>query len=192
MRNFTFAILCGFSSLALAQGGPHHPPSGHHHHHRQYQHGHHQPHQHHQHNHAYGSNDYAADFAAAEWAAQVLVEQCWVRLLPSTVPSAGYFVIRNESAKDVELIAAATPSYEQVMLHETIEINGMAAMQNVEKIIIPAQSALEFKPGGWHAMYEQPTEDLAVGSTIDLEFLFSTKQKISTTCKVNPANARGY
>ncbi len=180
MRNLTFAVLCGFSSLALAHGE----------HHQRHQHGHHQHHQ--QHQHQQQPKDYAADFAAADQATHIVVEQCWVRLLPNTVPSAGYFIIHNEGTEDVELIAAATPSYDQVMLHETIENKGMAKMQTVEKIKVPAQSTLEFKPGGLHAMYEQPTAALTLGGSMDLELLFSTKQKISTTCKVNPANARAY
>ncbi|MEZ2722191.1 copper chaperone PCu(A)C [Paenalcaligenes hominis] len=169
MRNVTFAILCGFSSLALAHGGHHHD-SAHHH----------------------EMVDYAAQFAAAKPAVGVRVEQCWVRLLPPTVPSAGYFVIHNDSNEELELVAGATPSYGHVMLHETIEENGMAKMVMADKMVIPAQSMVEFKPGGLHAMFEQPTQALTQGQTMDMELLFSNQKKVAMSCKVNPANARSY
>lgn len=169
MRNITFAVLCGFSSLALAHGS-HHQAS----------------HQHHE------IKDYSAQLAAAKPASEVRVEQCWVRLLPSTVPSAGYFIIHNDSNEDLELIAGATPSYAHVMLHETIEEDGMAKMVMADEMVIPAKSTIEFKPGGLHAMFEQPTHNIELGQTMEMELLFANQQKVAMHCKVNPANARSY
>ena len=144
------------------------------------------------HNHQHQSVDYMAQFAAATPSSIITVEQCWLRLLPSHLPSAGYFVIHNQGDEAVELLAAATPSYNDVMLHETFQENGMAKMQMVGKLPIPAQASLNFIPGGLHAMFEQPTGSLQVGDTMKMELLFDQGQKVEVDCKVNPAKARRF
>lgn len=136
--------------------------------------------------------DYTAQLIAATPAKNLTVEQCWIRLLPSHLPSAGYFVIHNHSDQAVEVLAAATPSYDEVMLHETVEEDGMTKMQMADSLSVAAKSSLSFKPGGLHAMFEQPTGELKVGDTMPMELLFSGEQKLSVNCKVNAAKARAF
>lgn len=124
---------------------------------------------------------------------QVLtVEQCWLRLLPSHLPAAGYLTLRNTTAQPVQVLAARSPSYEQIMLHETIEVDGMSTMQMVDHLEVAAHQQLDFKPGGLHLMLSEPTASLQVGNTITLEVLLADQQKITTQCKLNDAKARQY
>lgn len=143
----------------------------------------------HSQHHGHDMIDHSAQFAAAKPAKNITVEHCWVRLLPSHLPSAGYFVIHNNNDEAVELLAAATPSYDEVMLHETVEEDGMAKMKMADSLSVPAQDSLSFKPGGLHAMFEQPTAALKVGDTMQMELLFDHAQKLRIECKVNPAKA---
>lgn len=140
---------------------------------------------------SHGVND-VAQFANAQIAKEIHVDQCWVRLLPNTVPSAGYFILHNESTKAIELVAALTPNYEHTMLHESLEVDGMTQMRMTGPLKIEAEQALHFRPGGLHAMFEAPTAALNVGDIMPLELLLSTGEKVVTDCKVNPANARGF
>lgn len=171
MRIFTLSAALSLSvfSLAAAAHDHHHGHHGHH-----------------------DVTDYSAQFAEAKTTTQVRAEQCWVRLLPEHVPSAGYFVLHNDGDQAMNLLAAISPSYDDVMLHETIEQDGMAKMVMAEKMEIPAKGTLEFKPGGLHAMFEKPVAKLQVGDRMQVELLFDHAQKISMDCKVNPANARQF
>lgn len=145
------------------------------------------------HDHAHhDSTDYSVLFTTAAPAEDITVEQCWVRLLPSHLPSAGYFVIHNNSEEAVEVLAAATPSYDDVMLHETVEEDGMTKMKMADSLSVPARGSLDFTPGGLHAMFEQPTGKLEIGDTMQMELLFSGEQKLSVSCKVNAAKARAF
>lgn len=119
-------------------------------------------------------------------------EQCWVRLMPSHLPSAGYLVVHNTATEPVQLLSASSPSYDEVMLHETVEVDGMAKMQMVDKITVPAQGSLNFVPGGLHLMYEQPTATLEVGDTLQLQLVFTNNQQLQVECKVNAAKARTF
>lgn len=146
----------------------------------------------HDHHHHPEAADYTADLQQAVVVSDVRVEQCWVRLLPPHIPSAGYFVIHNDQDQPLTLLAGFTPSFDEVMLHETIEEEGMAKMVMADKIHVPAKGSLVFKPGGLHAMYEKPTQDIKVGDTMTMTLLFANQQKVEASCKVNPANARQY
>jgi len=142
--------------------------------------------------HAHEMKDYSAEFAAAQPARQIQVEQCWVRLMPAQVPSAGYFEIENQQDNPIELLAARTDSFTHTMLHQTYEEEGMTKMQETDGLQIAAGQRQSFEPGGYHVMFEQPTHSLQIGDEIDLELLFNDGQSVSTRCKLNPAKARTY
>lgn len=135
---------------------------------------------------------YASQFKSVKSSSQIQIEQCWIRLLPAHLPSAGYFALQNNGEKVIELKAATTPSYQQVMLHQTNEVDGMTKMQMAKKIEIPAKGTLTFEPGGFHIMFEKPTSTLKVGETMQLKLLFSDGQTVTTNCKVNPAKALSF
>src|SRR5690625_112177 len=153
---------------------------------------------HHDHHHdAHSHVDYSAEFAAAALAEGVVIEQCWLRLLPAHVPSAGYFLLSNQSDEPLELLAAQTDSYDLLMLHQTYEEDGLLKMKMADKLDIAAGAQLNFEPGGLHMMFEEPTTALSVGDNVDIEFLFKNPSSQSLTkktvsCRVNPAKARRY
>lgn len=132
------------------------------------------------------------DSDAFQPSSTVRVEQCWVRLLPSNLPSAGYFTIYNDADQSQQLLAASTTSFHHTMLHKSFEENGMAKMAMVDSIDLPAKSVTAFKPGGLHIMYEQPTGTVQVGDEMQVTFFLSHSQKVTASCKVNAAKAREY
>jgi copper(I)-binding protein len=119
------------------------------------------------------------------------ISACWIRLLPAQIPSAAYFVIKNTGSEAVRIDAAASPAFASVMLHRTTEQNGVSRMSASGDLTIPPGGELAFKPGGYHAMLEQPTGPLAVGQTVTLEFLTANAEHASAACKVEPATAIG-
>lgn len=117
------------------------------------------------------------------------VSDCWVRLLPATVPSGAYFTLKNTSDRAVVVRAAASPSYKSVMLHRTTEDNGVSHMGMAGPISVPAHGDFTFKPGGYHAMLEQPTKQLAAGGTITLYLLTGANEQATASCALKPAGA---
>src|SRR5690625_10767 len=144
--------------------------------------------EHHHHEHI----DYSREFATPQPAQDISSERCWVRLMPANVPSAGYFSLSNNQKKPIELLAARTDNFNLTMLHLTYEDEGMAKMKETTGIIIEPAQRLDFEPGGYHVMFEEPTKMPKVGEEIDLELLFADDQKITMSCRVNAAKARSY
>lgn len=149
-------------------------------------------HEHAMHHHEHEMIDFSADFAVAQFAKEITVEQCWVRLMPAQVPSAGYFKINNQQDSPIELLAARTDSFGLTMLHQTYEEDGLAKMKETDGLLIEPHQHLSFEPGGYHVMFEQPTGSLEVGDKMDLELLFGHEQKVTAACRVNSAKARSY
>lgn len=66
-------------------------------------------------------------------------------------PSAAYFTLVN-GPKDLVLEYARVPLAVRTEMHETLNEGGRMVMKPIDRVRIPANSTLEFKPGGKHLM----------------------------------------
>lgn len=132
----------------------------------------------------------AHDVANAKTSKTLEVSGCWIRSLPAPAPSGGYFVVKNLGSKEVVLQGAASPDYGMVMLHQTTQKDGMSKMSATQGVSIPAGGQLEFKPGAYHAMLEDPIKAHPVGSKVSMDFLFDTGEKATAECEVKAANTK--
>jgi len=98
--------------------------------------------------------------------------------------NAGYVKFTNTSNKDVEFHNFTSPVYDSVEMHITENRSGSAKMKQVSKILIPANSSVELKPGGAHLMLIGPRRDVKAGEQIlmiaqdSLERRFMLKFKV--------------
>ncbi len=133
---------------------------------------------------AHPGHEHKAQTPNASVAEAVSVSHCWIRLMPSPAPSAGYFLIDNAGSQDITLQGAQTDAFGMMMLHQTTHKDGTSRMSEVPEVVVPAGKSLEFKPGSYHAMLEDPVESVKVGSTIDVNFLFSSGKNAVASCEV--------
>lgn len=112
-------------------------------------------------------------FPISAWAADLRVEDAWIRLLPGAAPAGGYFVLHNSARQPAVLVSAASAAFGHVMMHRTTEEAGVSRMLHVDSVDVPAGGKVSFAPGGYHLMLMQPTRKLAPGERIPvmLEFL---------------------
>jgi copper(I)-binding protein len=80
--------------------------------------------------------------------------------------NAGYVKFTNTSDKDLEFHNFTSPVYDSVEMHITESRSGSAKMKQVSKILIPANSSVELKPGGAHLMLIGPRRDVQAGEQI--------------------------
>ncbi|WP_277183310.1 copper chaperone PCu(A)C [Caballeronia sp. BR00000012568055] len=129
--------------------------------------------------------------ASAAQAATLEAHDCWVRAMPTTLPSSGYFTLSNNGDKPATLTAAETPAFGMTMMHKSDTKNGTATMSMVDSVDVPAHGTLQFAPKGYHLMLEQAPKPLQVGSTIPLKLTFSDKTTLDVTCAVKSASTVG-
>ncbi len=104
----------------------------------------------------------------------VRASHVWVRAAPPGVTVlAGYFTLENLTDAPLKLTAATSPEFTSVEMHQTVEKDGVASMQPVDDVSIPAHGKVEFVPGGYHLMLMQPKKDLGIGSLVTLRLVFS-------------------
>ena len=125
-------------------------------------------------------------------AATLEARDCWIRAMPSTLPSSGYFTLANNGDKTVTLTGADTPAFGMAMMHKSENKGGTATMSPVDSVDVPAHGTLSFAPKGYHLMLEEPGKPLKVGSTIPLTLSFADKSTLDVSCTVKPASATGH
>ena len=117
---------------------------------------------------------------AAVFGADVEIDGAYARAsIPNVPNSAAFFVIKNNSDKDIAITGANSDIAEKNELHTHIKENKMMKMMTIEKLVVPAKSSLELKSGGDHVMLIGLKKELKAGDEISLELSFSDGDKKS-------------
>ena len=117
---------------------------------------------------------------AAVFGADVEIDGAYARAsIPNVPNSAAFFVIKNNSDKDIAITSANSDIAEKNELHTHIKENQMLKMMKIEKLVVPAKSSLELKSGGDHVMLIGLKKELKAGDEISLELSFSNGDKKS-------------
>lgn len=123
---------------------------------------------------------------AAVFGADIEIDGAYARAsIPNVPNSAAFFVIKNNSDKDIAITSANSDIAEKNELHTHIKENKMMKMMKIEKLVVPAKSSLELKSGGDHVMLIGLKKELKAGDEISLELSFSDgdKKKIKVPVK---------
>ena len=123
---------------------------------------------------------------AAVFGADVEIDGAYARAsIPNVPNSAAFFVIKNNSDKDIAITSANSDAAQKNELHTHIKENKMMKMIKIEKLVVPAKSSLELKSGGDHVMLMGLKKELKAGDEINLELSFSDgdKKKIKVPVK---------
>lgn len=126
----------------------------------------------------------------ASSATELSVTNAWMRALPASVPSGGYFVLHNAGKTSVTLTGASSPACGMLMLHKTSSMDGMsgmARMDDVSEAEVPAKGTLSFSPGGYHLMCMNATGLLKPGRTVPVTLAFKDGSSLKSVFTVRNA-----
>ena len=114
-------------------------------------------------------------------ASDIEIKNAYVRAVPPNVSnSASFMKIINKTNKDKVLVSADSNIAQNVELHEHTMYKGMMKMQQVKSILIPANSTVELKPGGYHVMLIGLNTKLKPSENVDFITLhFADKTSLS-------------
>lgn len=98
---------------------------------------------------------------------------------------AGYMLIQNTGSADDSLIGVQADFAEMSMLHESlVDSNGVASMNMLDAIPVPAGGTVELKPGGLHIMFVGLKRELKVGETVSLVLQFKNAGLVLVAAQV--------
>ena len=105
---------------------------------------------------------------------KVVVEDAWVGEVPPSSPvAAAYMTIRNDGSSDDKLLGVTADIAGHTMIHETVvDDKGVAKMNMVDALVIPAGKSVTLKPGGTHVMLMDLKEPVTGKEKIELELKF--------------------
>ncbi|MCF6300778.1 MAG: copper chaperone PCu(A)C [Proteobacteria bacterium] len=95
------------------------------------------------------------------------VQDQWLRAAPPGANMmAAYLKLDNNSTDARTLIAAYSPDFAAVEIHQSVSEDGMARMQHQESLTIEAGMSLSFQPGGLHLMLMNPKKAIKINESI--------------------------
>ena len=117
---------------------------------------------------------------------KVVVEDAWIGKVPPSSPvAAAYMTIRNDGTADDKLLSVTTSISGHTMIHETVvDENGVAKMDMVDALVIPAGNSVTLKPGGTHVMLMDLKEPVTGKEKIELDLKFENAGEIKVEAPV--------
>ncbi|WP_331716790.1 copper chaperone PCu(A)C [Stenotrophomonas sp. MMGLT7] len=98
------------------------------------------------------------------------LEAGWARAMPAMSMAAGYGVLRNRCRYPVVVVAARSPDFGEVTLHESTQKDGISRMREIGRLPLAAGGEAVFRPGGLHLMLMRATGGLTEGARLRLSF----------------------
>ena len=129
------------------------------------------------------SQERAAASAAAAPACLVL-EQGWIRMPPAPRPMlAGFGRIANHCGQPQVVVAARSPRFGEVSLHQTRVVDGVSRMRELERLPIAAGGQALLQPGG----LLQPDSTLVEGERVPLVLVLEDGRELQAALVVSTA-----
>ncbi|MDO5504821.1 MAG: copper chaperone PCu(A)C [Pseudoxanthomonas suwonensis] len=123
--------------------------------------------------------------AGTTTACGVQVEEAWARVAPGGMPMHGGFMqVVNTCDQPVAIMAADSPFYGHVELHETRTEDGVSKMRKVDALTVPADGRIELAPGGLHLMLMDPVDGLGPGDTVKVRFSLDNGERVETVLEL--------
>ncbi|TDJ52874.1 MAG: copper chaperone PCu(A)C [Gemmatimonadetes bacterium] len=85
-----------------------------------------------------------------------------------------YLTIRNGGAEEDTLLVVQTGSSGRAEIHDQVRDGEMVHMRSREYVVVPANGAVVFAPGGLHVMLMELVQPFAAGDTLVVDFHFAS------------------
>ena len=103
----------------------------------------------------------------------------------NTATLAGYMLIKNTGSVNDSLVGIQADFAGIAMFHKsTVDANGVASMNLLTSVAVPAGQTVEFKPGGLHVMFVGLNQDLKLGDEVTITLQFQNAGAISFPAQV--------
>jgi hypothetical protein len=99
--------------------------------------------------------------------------------------------ITSNGAAD-QLISASSTVSDDVQLHTMTMDGNVMRMREVKQIDVPANGAVELKPGGLHIMFMNIKGPLKAGETVPVKLKFAKAGEVEVKMPVNAPGSQGH
>ncbi|UCE31838.1 MAG: copper chaperone PCu(A)C [Burkholderiales bacterium] len=124
-------------------------------------------------------------------AAGIGVHDAWARATVPGQPSAGGFLVIENSGQSDRLLAARADVARAVELHSMVMQGDTMRMRRIEAVDVPAGGAVELRPGALHLMFIGLHAPLNAGDAFALTLRFERAGEVVVQMQVMPMGHRG-
>jgi len=119
----------------------------------------------------------------------IKIENAYTRATaPGQQVAGGFMKIENKGTAD-QLVSASSPVAAEVQLHEMSMDGNVMKMRQVKDIAVPANGAVELKPGGYHLMFLNLKGPFNAGQTVPVKLKFAKAGEVEVKLPVNAVGA---
>ena len=130
--------------------------------------------------------------AMARAAEPLAAENAWVPLAPPVAKvHAGYMTIVNRGDTDQHIVAAESPHYAHVELHESFVKDGLSGMRPIDQVTVPAQGRVAFEPAGLHFMLIGPKQRQALDGHVRIVLRLRSGEQLGVSAVVRRHGSPG-
>ncbi|WP_439495113.1 copper chaperone PCu(A)C [Bosea sp. (in: a-proteobacteria)] len=136
-----------------------------------------------------GTTAFAHDYKAGP----LKIDHPWSRATPAGAKvGGGYLSIENTGTTPDRLVSVSAPFAGRGEIHEMAVNNGVMTMRELEKgIEIPPGAKVEFKPGGFHIMFQELKQPLKQDERLKATLTFEKAGTVEVEFKVEGIGAKG-
>lgn len=116
--------------------------------------------------------------------AQVKIDNGWARATVQGQKATGAFM-KITAAQTTQLVAVSSPAAGVAEIHEMKMDNGVMKMRAMPALDLPANQAVELKPGGYHLMLMDLKTPLTKDSSVALTLTFKDAKGMETRQQVS-------
>lgn len=120
------------------------------------------------------------------------VAEPWVREAPPTAQvMAAYLTLHNHGDQARALVGVSARGFGRVELHRTVMEQGVARMEHIPRLDVPAGGSAVLEPGGYHLMLMQPQRVPPAGGRVSIELQFDDGATLAFEAPVQRRAAAG-
>lgn len=132
-----------------------------------------------------------AQTPAVALASSITVENAWARATTALAKAGGVFLTLTETGGPDRLVGASSPVAGVAELHRSVNENGVMRMLPVPELVLETGKTITLKPGSYHIMLIDLTQQLKPGATFPVTLRFEKAAPITITVTVTTAGASG-
>ena len=108
--------------------------------------------------------------------AELAVDDAWIRSgPPNSKTFAGYLKFTNTSSTEIFIKELKSNAFEKIEMHSSFTESGISSMKRLNALEIPAHSAFNLEPGGYHLMLMRPKKEIKEADLVEIMIYFEVE-----------------
>jgi hypothetical protein len=108
--------------------------------------------------------------------AELAANDAWIRSgPPNSKTFAGYLKFTNTSSTEIFIKELKSNAFEKIEMHSSFAEGDISSMKKLNTLEVPAHSAFNLEPGGYHLMLMRPKKEIKEADLVEIMIYFEVE-----------------